>query len=41
MSGELQTSGGNRMNTQMKCPVKDETDISEGKQGMLNLGGCV
>jgi len=29
------------MNTQMKCPIKDETDISEGNQRMLNLGGSV
>lgn len=29
------------MNTQMKCPTKDETDVSEGNQEMLNLGGSV
>ena len=29
------------MNTQMKCPIKDKPDISEGNQRMLNLGGSV
>lgn len=29
------------MNTQKKCPIKDETDVSEGNQEMLNLGGSV